>query len=155
MVLKNITCGRYTAFASTTKYAFTPVALDVKPGRITKAVIRLSKGQGIVFKLIDAPENPLYELPWVGYRIVRADNSGPALRDEKGPYWGSVAPLSDEPAVSSPIPIQPGKYRIEMVLRNRRSSSELSDTENLWSGTRTVTVAAGKDCVIGVGPVKE
>lgn len=142
--------GRYTVFVQTQTHMPARAVIDVKPGKVTKTTVRLVKGQKIVFRLMESPENPIPGLPWVGFKIKSPGKSKPVLNDYQGPYWGKVLFLTGDSPRKAELQIEPGTYDLEMVLRREHSSGILGSKDNLWSGKMKVKVIKGKYTVIDI-----
>jgi len=72
------------------------------------------------------------------------------LEDAQGPCWGNVQFLRGDPPREAALPIEPGKYQVEAVLRTENQAGVLMSGTDLWAGTSTVKVQADKDAVIEI-----
>ncbi len=86
--------------------------------------------------------------PWIGYVIKDADTRKPVLTGPNGPEWGGYLPGFNINRIAA-IPIKPGNYLMQAVLRNTTNRAVLSG-DNLWKMHKRFTVVAGKDTVIDV-----
>jgi protocatechuate 3,4-dioxygenase beta subunit len=150
VVFANLPPGRYQAFTQTMTKSPASAAFDVKAGKKTEVTIRLYSGSKIVFRLMESAEDPVPGLPWVGYRVKKPGSDKPVLVDPGGPTWGGVLFFKEGSPREVSMPIAPGTYEVEAVLRQENQSGVLGSEANLWSGTQTVTVEEHKDAVIEI-----
>ena len=142
--------GRYTAFPHAKGYLQSSVSFDVKPGKVARQTIELESGPKIIFHLQESPDESLSGRPWVGYKVTRPGVDKPIFEDAQGPYWGSILFLDGDPPREASLPISPGRYRIEMVLRTEKRRYSLSSKQDLWSDTREIDVVPGEDLIIEI-----
>ncbi len=152
-VFANLPPGKYRVFPLTDSYLPAPAHFEVKAGQVTDATLKLRTGGRIVFRLSEPADDPVPGRPWVGFRVTTFDGK-PVLEDAKGPYWGGVKFLAGDPPREGAVPIKPGSYRIEAVLRLCNSvglaNFPIESDDNLWTSTQTVDVVDGQDTVIEI-----
>ena len=143
--------GHYKAYAQTMTHGPTSVAFDVTAGKKTDVTLKLHSGSKIVFRLMESEADPVPGLPWVGFKVRQPGSDKPVLADRDGPYWGDIMFFKEGSPREASLPIPPGTYEVEAVLRQENQSGVLGSGLDLWSGTQTVTVEEHKDAVIEIG----
>ncbi|MEN6357813.1 MAG: carboxypeptidase-like regulatory domain-containing protein [Armatimonadota bacterium] len=137
--------------------------LEIKPGKTAKVQIKVPKArQRIVFKV---PKNSKFAKldwtqkqrdwrrpgeeqksgAWIGYSISDAATGKSVLAGHYGPEWGGK--IAPKPGDDLAIPIKPGTYLLEAVLRDTFNYS-VKNKANLWQVKTKLTVKAGKDTVV-------
>jgi len=149
--------------------------IEVESGKTTDVTIELvPAGQRIVFSAIKGgrfedlawPDKPstafqgyadapavndmtyMNSRPWIGYVIKDADTRKPVLAGPNGPEWGGYLPGFNIDRTAA-LPIKPGNYLMQAVLRNTTNRAVLSG-DNLWKTHKRFTVVAGRDIIIDV-----
>ena len=147
-MFKNMLPGRYRAVPRVSDYVATSVGFEVRAGKTAKAVIRLSKGQNVTFRLKETEDDRMPGSGWVGYRLTRHGSDKPIFEDDRGPCWGSVCYLSENAPRSTGVRLAPGVYDLMAVFRRESRQYSMSSDRNVWSTSRTITVVPGKDVAI-------
>jgi len=143
--------GRYTVHASWSPvYLQTSLQFEVEAGEATRATLRLRQGGRICFRLLETSEDRMPGIPWIGFRIRRSDDGRPALLDARGPTLGGVRFPRAEGIRGPHVPLLPGRYQVEAVLRRESRSGVISATRNIWHTNTVVEVKSGQDTVIEV-----
>jgi protocatechuate 3,4-dioxygenase beta subunit len=161
---KNVPAGKYRIWIEPfdSRHYRTYSDIEVMPGKTAKVKIKVPEAkQRILFK---TPKGSKFaelnwkigffgatreeNTAWIGYKISDAVTGKPILESPFGPEWGGYIErrkMGDDLA----IPVKPGTYNLEAVLRNTRDKS-VSSKANLWHIKTKVTVKPGKDTVIKV-----
>lgn len=150
LAFKNLPPGRYRAFAQTMTHTPASMTFDVKAGQKTDVTLRLQSGSKIVFRLMESEEDPVPGLPWVGFKVKQPGSDKPVLADRDGLYWGDIMFFKEGSPREASMPIAPGTYEVEAVLREENQSGVLGSQTDLWSGTQTVVVDEDKDAVVEI-----
>lgn len=150
MVFSGLPAGRYTVIAVSSQHPSASTTIEVKAGETAKAVVKLKTGGRIVFRINASDDVDVQSAPWLGYRISKPGDKEPVLMDYNGRTWGSVLNFEGENPREVYVPIEPGTYRVEAVLRANEADYSIGAGEDLWSGASTVKVEQGKDAVVEV-----
>jgi hypothetical protein len=142
--------GHYKAISKSAIYPTASLPFDVKPGKVTKANVKLIKSQRIVFSLRESDSDAMPGLPWVGFKLTKVGSATPVLEDAHGPYWGDAMFLQGDSPRQGGVPVPPGRYMLKAVLRRENTPGVISARDDLWSTIRTVTVLPGKDLVVEI-----
>jgi hypothetical protein len=139
--------------------------IEIKPGKTTKIKIKVPAAkQRIVFKIPpkskfnsekwqwkprDMSISPWDQKSglWIGYKIKDAVSGKSVISGPCGFEWGGM--IKSEANSDIAIPIKPGTYVLEAVLRDTHDYRVESKC-NLWQVKTKVSVKAGKDTVISI-----
>jgi hypothetical protein len=142
--------GRYKVFAMGRFYPTISMDFVVQSGQETDVTIKLKAGGRIGFRILETSDDLLLGIPWVGFRINQPGNPEPVIRDDRGPFWGSIIFLEGNPSRQAFIPIEPGEYLVDAVLRRENQTGVISSKDDIWCGKQTVDVEEGKDTIIDI-----
>lgn len=156
--------GNYILWARTDDYhlpAYTNI--EVKSGKTLKVDMKLhAVKQRIVFQIpkggrlynvikstkVDTTAKWLDDV-WIGYKLTDAATGKPVLADQGGMMWGGIIYIYTADSSNPAIPIKPGTYILDAILRH--SLDDMVDSKNnLWHVHKNIVVKPGKDTVIQV-----
>lgn len=149
-VFDKLAPGHYRAITKSTLYPTASLPFDIQPGKVTKAKVKVTKSQRIIFSLRESESDAMPGLPWVGFKLTKVGSATPVLEDAHGPYWGDAMFLQGDSPRQGGVPVPPGKYMLKAVLRRENTPGVISARDDLWSTIRSVTVRPGKDLVIDI-----
>jgi 5-hydroxyisourate hydrolase-like protein (transthyretin family) len=150
VLFSGLPAGKYRAMVQTESHLPTFTPFEVKPGKTTAVTAKPRTGGRIVFRLKETDGDTAPGIPWVGFKVTKPGSGKPVFEDYMGPYWGNILFLAGDTPRQSAMPIAPGTYRVEAVLRLENSPGWVGAKDDLWSWSGTVKVGQGRDAVITV-----
>jgi protocatechuate 3,4-dioxygenase beta subunit len=154
ILFSDLPVGRYTVHTLSETCMPARMSIEIKPGVTANYTVKTQRGQKIVFRLIEADNDTTPGRLWIGYKISKPGSSKPVLADFQGPYWGDRVSLDGPGPRTASVPIEPGIYDLQMVVRSDANAASSGHDNNLWSGKLKVKVVKGKHTIIDIPVTK-
>ena len=145
--------GQYRVVVESEVYPLASFPFEIKAGQTSEITAALKRGGRVAFRLRENKGEKLSGRYWVGYRIKRPGDNNPVLVDEHGPFWGSFQFLTTTSPYQSFVPLPPGDYELEAIMRHEDREGVISAQNDLWHATQNIRVEPGRDTVIEI-PLK-
>lgn len=167
MLFDGLPAGRYTLFVPASasgpageRLLATTKEFEISAGEMTSVSVTLRQGSALVFRLPQEQIGGLGGEPWIGYKVLRAGSKQPVMEDPFGRRLGGEVrfgaqggpgrSVQADPTLAV-IPLPPGDYMLEAVLRIDPNNALLDDpSADVWTTRTEVRIEPGRDCVIDI-----